>query len=231
MLAGRATNGSIPRGIVILRAQQATFMAPAPAETNIDADEMEEQDDGHLETNGQSCPPPAPASERSSSEESAPDGRARVSLSIEGMSCASCADNVEEALMQISGVTRADVNLATERADVTVNPDGPPVHDLIRAVEDRGYGVRTTETTLTVQGMSCASCSASVESAVESLSGVTEASVNLATDRTPDGRREVGPSDHAGHMPHRGAVSGKVDTHLCNATERLYGRLDRKSVV
>ena len=144
---------------------------------------MEEQDDGHLETNGQSCPPPAPESERSSSEESASDGRARVSLSIEGMSCASCADNVEEALTQISGVTRADVNLATERADVTVDPDGPPVRDLIRAVEDRGYGVRTTETTLTVQGMSCASCSASVESAVESLSGVTEASVNLATDR------------------------------------------------
>ena len=80
-------------------------MAPAPAETNIDADEMEEQDDGHLETNGQSCPPSAPASERSSIEESAPDGRARVSLSIEGMSCASCADNVEEALTQISGVT------------------------------------------------------------------------------------------------------------------------------
>ncbi|PSQ88565.1 MAG: heavy metal translocating P-type ATPase, partial [Bacteroidetes bacterium QS_4_64_154] len=144
---------------------------------------MEEQDDGQPETNGRSCPPPAPASERSSSEESAPDGRARVSLSIEGMSCASCADNVEEALTQISGVTRADVNLATDRADVAVDSDGPPVHDLIRAVEDRGYGVRTTETTLTVQGMSCASCSASVESAVESLSGVTEASVNLATDR------------------------------------------------
>ena len=144
---------------------------------------MEEQDDGQSETNGQSCPPPAPASERSSSEESASDGRAQVSLSIEGMSCASCADNVEEALTQISGVTRADVNLATDRADVAVNPDGPPVHDLIRTVEDRGYGVRTTETTLTVQGMSCASCATSVESAVESLSGVTEASVNLATDR------------------------------------------------
>ena len=158
-------------------------MAPAPAETNIDADEMEEQDDGHLETNGQSCPPSAPASERSSSEESASDGRARVSLSIEGMSCASCADNVEEALTQISGVTRADVNLATDRADVAVDSDGPPVHDLIRAVKDRGYGVRITETTLTVQGMSCASCATSVESAVESLSGVTEASVNLATDR------------------------------------------------
>ena len=158
-------------------------MAPPHTETNIDADGMEEQDDGQPETNGQSCPPPAPESERSSSEESASDGRAQVSLSIEGMSCASCASSVEEALTQLSGVTRADVNLATERADVTINPDGPPVHDLIRAVEDRGYGVRTTETTLTVQGMSCASCSASVESAVESLSGVTEASVNLATDR------------------------------------------------
>ncbi len=39
-------------------------------------------------------------------------------LAIEGMSCASCVSKVEKALNAVPGVTRASVNLATERAHV-----------------------------------------------------------------------------------------------------------------
>lgn len=41
----------------------------------------------------------------------------RLSLPIEGMTCASCVGRVERALTAVPGVQTAAVNLATERAD------------------------------------------------------------------------------------------------------------------
>jgi len=99
------------------------------------------------------------------------------------MSCASCASRVEDALEATDGVIDASVNVATERANVSVDPSWVGVRPLVTAVEDSGYEVRTTESTLTVQGMSCASCVSRVEDALEDVGGVAEATVNLATDR------------------------------------------------
>ena len=61
----------------------------------------------------------------------------RRELAIGGMTCATCAGRVERALAQVPGVTRAEVNLATEHAVV----EGVGLHpaDLIGAVEDAGY--------------------------------------------------------------------------------------------
>jgi P-type Cu+ transporter len=64
-----------------------------------------------------------------------------VSLAIEGMTCASCVGRVERALRKVPGVASADVNLATERATVTL-PRGvakAAVADLLRAIQDAGY--------------------------------------------------------------------------------------------
>lgn len=41
-----------------------------------------------------------------------------MQYSIEGMHCASCVVKIEKALRGVPGVTRADVNLATEIATV-----------------------------------------------------------------------------------------------------------------
>jgi len=109
--------------------------------------------------------------------------RAHTSLPISGMSCASCANSVEKGLRKVRGVSGVDVNLATDRAIVELDDGGASVQDLVRAVQDSGYDVHTTETTLTVQGMTCASCVSTVEEALAALDGVVEASVNLATDR------------------------------------------------
>src|SRR5580765_5749103 len=46
----------------------------------------------------------------------------RRDLAITGMTCASCVVNVESALRGVSGVKSADVNLATERASVQLDP-------------------------------------------------------------------------------------------------------------
>ena len=56
------------------------------------------------------------------------------------MTCASCVANVESALRGVSGVKSADVNLATERASVQLDPTRADFPALLRAVERAGYG-------------------------------------------------------------------------------------------
>ena len=63
----------------------------------------------------------------------------RVTLSIGGMTCASCVSHVEGALSGVDGVLSADVNLATERATVGYFPGVVGVSDLRHAIEDAGY--------------------------------------------------------------------------------------------
>lgn len=107
---------------------------------------------------------------------------AHISLPIQGMSCASCVGRVEAALGKIEGVGSVAVNLATERADI--RPNGPVDHmALIQAVQKAGYEVPASATELAIEGMSCASCVGRVERALKAVPGVSEASVNLATER------------------------------------------------
>ncbi len=110
-------------------------------------------------------------------------GTQTATLSIEGMTCASCVGHVEEALREAPGVEEASVNLATERATVRYAPGQTDAAALGRAIEESGYGVRTSEANLSIQGMTCASCVGHVEEALREVEGVTEASVNLATER------------------------------------------------
>ncbi|WP_372242400.1 heavy metal translocating P-type ATPase [Pseudomonas sp. CFSAN084952] len=107
---------------------------------------------------------------------------AAISLPIEGMTCASCVGRVEAALAKVSGVDSVSVNLATERADIRL---AGPVDRmaLIQAVERVGYDVPAGTVELTVEGMTCASCVGRVEKALKAVPGVTEATVNLATER------------------------------------------------
>lgn len=65
---------------------------------------------------------------------------AHYRLIIEGMTCATCVGRVEKALLSVPGITKAEVNLATETADV--EGVGVRAVDLIGAVEDAGYGAR-----------------------------------------------------------------------------------------
>ncbi|HBT67511.1 heavy metal translocating P-type ATPase [Agrobacterium tumefaciens] len=111
-----------------------------------------------------------------------------VSLPIEGMTCASCVGRVERALKAVPGVEAASVNLATERANVTTRSYVDKAI-LIEAIEKVGYSVPsqaagpTGLVELSIQGMTCASCVGRVERALKAVSGVTEAAVNLATER------------------------------------------------
>ncbi len=63
----------------------------------------------------------------------------RRELAITGLTCASCVANVESALRSAPGVERAEVNLATERAVVELDPSAD-LGAVVRAVERAGYG-------------------------------------------------------------------------------------------
>lgn len=105
-----------------------------------------------------------------------------VSLPIEGMTCASCVGRVEKALKAVPGVNKASVNLATERADITFE-GAPDVAAAVQAVQKAGYAVAESTVELSVTGMTCASCVGRVEKALKAVPGVSNATVNLATER------------------------------------------------
>ena len=65
----------------------------------------------------------------------------RIDLPITGMTCASCQRNVERALKRTGGVQEASVNLATEHATVVIDPALVRRDDLVKAIENAGYGV------------------------------------------------------------------------------------------
>ncbi|KVO26135.1 copper-transporting ATPase [Burkholderia ubonensis] len=121
---------------------------------------------------------------------------APIELEIEGMTCASCVARVEKALAGVPGVTRASVNLATERATVDA-AGGVTTAQLVDAVRQAGYQATPVAEPepaiapdaalgaieLDIGGMTCASCAGRVEKALSNVPGVARASVNLATER------------------------------------------------
>ncbi|QGM96562.1 heavy metal translocating P-type ATPase [Methylocystis parvus] len=107
---------------------------------------------------------------------------AQLDFNVRGMTCASCVSHVEKALAATPGVEKASVNLATERADISLAPGADPAA-LVKSVSDAGYEPVVETIELGVGGMTCASCVAHVEKALKGVPGVIEASVNLATER------------------------------------------------
>jgi len=105
----------------------------------------------------------------------------KLTLDVEGMTCASCVGRVERALKAVPGVTDASVNLATERAEIT--GAGLDRAALVEAVKATGYDVASSPVDLEILGMTCASCVARVERALKAVPGVASATVNLATER------------------------------------------------
>ena len=65
-----------------------------------------------------------------------------IVLPIEGMTCASCVNRIERFLKKTPGVETANVNLATERATILVDPGTAGRDELVKAVEAAGYEVK-----------------------------------------------------------------------------------------
>ncbi|MEP6065712.1 MAG: heavy metal translocating P-type ATPase, partial [Paracoccaceae bacterium] len=104
-----------------------------------------------------------------------------VSLSVQGMSCASCVGRVDRALSELPGLSDVSINLATETATMSV--DGPSrILDASQVLSDLGYPARESSAVLAVSSMSCASCVGRVDKALKQMPGVLDVSVNLASE-------------------------------------------------
>lgn len=62
-----------------------------------------------------------------------------LNLPVLGMSCAGCAQSVEQSLTKLAGVEEATVNYANQRLKVTYNPKSIKPELLQKAVQDAGY--------------------------------------------------------------------------------------------
>ncbi|KWT87417.1 heavy metal translocating P-type ATPase [Candidatus Magnetominusculus xianensis] len=109
-----------------------------------------------------------------------------ITIPITGMTCAVCAQSVGKAIKKHAFVNWAEVNFASEKAVVTVNSTQSGttacINSIVHSIKEEGYGVMTSKTELKIADMSCAACVSAVERAINSVSGVVSASVNLTTE-------------------------------------------------
>ncbi len=106
-----------------------------------------------------------------------------VALPVTGITCANCVLTIERSLGKVEGVSQARVNLASENAVVTYDPDLVKGDGLVSSIRDAGYDVATAKVELPITGMTCANCVQNVERALRKVDGVLEANVNLATEK------------------------------------------------
>jgi Cu+-exporting ATPase len=104
-----------------------------------------------------------------------------ITLSIEGMSCASCVGRVERAMAAIDGVTDVSVNLAAETASFKVK-EPELIKSVAAKMAELGYPAVTSSITFSIESMTCASCVGRVDKALAAVPGVLEVSVNLASE-------------------------------------------------
>ncbi|MDP6704921.1 MAG: heavy metal translocating P-type ATPase [Alphaproteobacteria bacterium] len=145
----------------------------------------------------------------------------KLSFPVQGMTCAACVGRVEKVLKSVPGVHDASVNLASEKASVTVEDDGTGVAPLFAAVEAAGYKPVAEHIEIEVGGMTCAACVARVEGAIGKLDGVLDASVNLASARASVDYLSdaVAPSGIEAAITDLGYTADRVDADQAGATE------------
>ncbi|WP_138431463.1 heavy metal translocating P-type ATPase [Fodinibius saliphilus] len=75
----------------------------------------------------------------------------KKSLQIEGMHCAGCANSVEDALAEVSGVKKVSVNLATEKALVEFENGSIDESALKKAVQSAGYDIKEDDDVASIE--------------------------------------------------------------------------------
>ncbi len=130
----------------------------------------------------------------------------RTTLRLSGMTCNHCVQTVERTLLELEGVASATADLGGQSATVDFIPELVDIPALEKAAKAAGYGPpvqapattlvtiqpgpapkrkaakpvpKLEDRTLRIDGMTCASCVRSVETAAVSAPGVVSCSVSL----------------------------------------------------
>ncbi|TCT14310.1 Cu+-exporting ATPase [Natranaerovirga pectinivora] len=110
-----------------------------------------------------------------------------LDFKIKGMSCASCAMNIEKNLQKKEGVIEVSINFASEKAHLTIDSN-TDTDAIIKQINNLGYEASLEEekvdkVTLKVVGMSCTACANRIEKSLNKLDGVIAANVNFAAEK------------------------------------------------
>src|SRR5215217_1995322 len=73
-------------------------------------------------------------------------GALKITLPVEGMTCAACQANVQRALTSTPGVAKAAVNLMTHEATVHYDPSATDPARLVAAINDTSYVSKLPDT-------------------------------------------------------------------------------------
>ncbi|KAH9953654.1 E1-E2 ATPase-domain-containing protein [Russula dissimulans] len=112
----------------------------------------------------------------------------KCDLRIEGMTCGSCVESIEGMLRSQPGIHSVKVALLAERGVVEFDPQQWNAEKIINEISDIGFDatliplVRSDEITLRIYGMTCSSCTSTVETELCKMPGISSVSVSLATE-------------------------------------------------
>ena len=108
---------------------------------------------------------------------------------VEGMTCAACSNKIEKVVGKMPGVDKAVVNLTTEKLILDYDKSALDLKDVEAKVEKLGYHLKSEQNKnletmqVTFEGMTCTACSTKIQKVLEKQPGVSEASVNFATEK------------------------------------------------
>lgn len=102
-------------------------------------------------------------------------------LPLVGVESEHCALIIDKELSTVKGINSHRVDLNNGKAIIEAPADAEIVQSAVKSVQDLGYEIASTKKQYPVTGMTCAACSASVESILQSEPGVLKAGVNFAT--------------------------------------------------
>ncbi|XP_048319998.2 probable copper-transporting ATPase HMA5 [Ziziphus jujuba] len=111
---------------------------------------------------------------------------------VTGMTCSACAASVEKAVKRLAGIRQASVDVLNNRALVLFYPSFVTEEEIRGKIEDAGFQATLIKEEsnaksiqkcrIRIKGMTCTSCSSTVESALNALHGVQSSNVALATE-------------------------------------------------
>ncbi len=90
---------------------------------------------------GEACPLPVKAPVSKPEAVVKESGIKKSSIKITGMTCASCAQNIEKGLNKLDGVIKASVNFSFEKAAVEYDSSKVGTSELENTITSLGYGV------------------------------------------------------------------------------------------
>ncbi|XJO75615.1 hypothetical protein BDV3_006266 [Batrachochytrium dendrobatidis] len=125
----------------------------------------------------------------------------RLTLTVSGMTCASCVNSIQNMIQTVTGVVSESVvvTLFPQQVVLVHDPNKIGMEQIAQVIEEAGFDViektslpyvaagelasssSIARTLVKVEGMTCSSCVASIETALSNQPGVHSSTVNLIT--------------------------------------------------